>query len=209
MTAEDLLAANRSVRVQFARQRSWRRSAGAILILFALASAAAAPAAAATPPGGTLSSTDAMLKWINAYRGKTEPDALPVLVRGLSEMQAFKDPESCGAYIGFIAGVLGANPERANGLIEKMLTIQPADHWVLVRAIAYSGLPNWKVLLLKYADRMRTRSGMIDKYVSGKLPTLDQIAYQNTKPECSTRSKSPSASASCPRGPSRSIRHPN
>jgi len=182
MTAEDLLAANRSVRVQFARQRSWRRSAGAILILFALASAAAAPAAAATPPGGTLSSTDAMLKWINAYRGKPEPDALPVLVRGLSEMQAFKDPESCGAYIGFIAGVLGANPERANALIEKMLTIQPADHWVLVRAIAYSGLPNWKVLLLKYADRMRTRSGMIDKYVSGKLPTLDQIAYQNTKP---------------------------
>jgi hypothetical protein len=58
-------------------------------------------------------------------------------------MQAFKDPESCGAYIGFIAGVLGANPERANALIEKMLTIQPADHWVLVRAIAYSGLPNW------------------------------------------------------------------
>ena len=182
MTAEDLLAADRSVRVKFARQRSWRRSAGAFLILFALASAFAAPAAAATPPGGTLSSTDAMLKWINAYRGKPEPDALPVLVRGLSEMQAFKDPESCGAYIGFIAGVLGANPERANALIEKMLTIQPADHWVLVRAIAYSGLPNWKVLLLKYTDRMRTRSGMIDKYVSGKLPTLDQIAYQNTKP---------------------------
>jgi hypothetical protein len=204
MTAEDLLAANKSVRVQFAWQRSWRRSAGAFLILFALASAAAA-----TPPGGTLSSTDAMLKWINAYRGKPEPDALPVLVRGLSEMQAFKDPESCGAYIGFIAGVLGANPERANALIEKMLTIQPADHWVLVRAIAYSGLPNWKVLLLKHADRMRTRSGMIDKYVSGKLPTLDQIAYQNTSPECSTRSKSPSASASCPRGPSRSIRHQN
>lgn len=122
MTAEDLLAANKSVRVQFAWQRSWRRSAGAFLILFALASAAAA-----TPPGGTLSSTDAMLKWINAYRGKPEPDALPVLVRGLSEMQAFKDPESCGAYIGFIAGVLGANPERANALIEKMLTIQPAE----------------------------------------------------------------------------------
>jgi hypothetical protein len=205
MTAEDLLAANKSVRVQFAWQRSWRRSAGAILILFALASAVAAPAAAASPPRGTLSSTDAMLKWIN---GKPEPDALPVLVRGLSEMQAFKDPESCGAYIGFIAGVLGANPERANALIEKMLTIQPADHWVLVRAIAYSGLPNWKVLLLKYADRMRTRSGMIDKYVSGKLPTLDQIAYQNRSPECSIRSKSPSASASCPRSPSRSIRPP-
>jgi hypothetical protein len=29
---------------------------------------------------------------------------------------------------------------------------------------------------------MPTRSGMIDNYVGGKLPTLDQIAYQSTKP---------------------------
>jgi hypothetical protein len=68
--------------------------------------------------------------------GQPEPEALPVLVRGLSEMQAFKDSESCGAYIGFIAGVLGANPERAASLIARMLAIQPTDHWMLVRAIA-------------------------------------------------------------------------
>jgi hypothetical protein len=97
-------------------------------------------------------------------------------------MQAFKDAESCGAYIGFIAGVLGANPDRAEALIERMLTIQPADQWVLVRALAYSGLPNWKVLLLKFADRMPTRDAMINKYVAGKLPTLEQISYQPAKP---------------------------
>jgi hypothetical protein len=175
-------SAKKSVGIEFARPHLWQRAAWALLVLAALAGVSAVPAAAATPPGGTLNSTEAMLKWINAYRGKPEPDALPVLVRGLSEMQAFKDPESCGAYIGFIAGVLGANPERADMLIEKMLAIQAADHWVLVRAIAYSGLPNWKVLLLKYAERMPTRGGMIDKYVSGKLPTLDQIVYQNAKP---------------------------
>jgi hypothetical protein len=178
--AEDLRAGDRSAGIPFAQPRFWRRAAGALLIL--AAGAFAAPATAATPPGGALNSTDAMLKWINAYRGKPEPDALPVLVRGLSEMQAFKDPESSGAYIGFVAGVLGTNPERATALIEKMLAIQPADHWVLVRAIAYSGLPNWKVLLLKYADRMGTRSGMIDKYVGGRLPTLEQISYRNAKP---------------------------
>jgi hypothetical protein len=180
--AKDLRAGDRSTSIPFAQPQFWRRTAGAVLVLAALASGFVAPAAAATPPGRALNSTDAMLKWINAYRGKPEPDALPLLVRGLSEMQAFKDPESCGAYIGFIAGVLGANPERATALIEKMLAIQPADHWVLVRAIAYSGLPNWKVLLLRYADRMATRSGMIDRYVGGKLPTLEQISYQNAKP---------------------------
>jgi hypothetical protein len=142
----------------------------------------AAPALAVTQPATVQTSTDAMLKWINAYRGKPQPDALPVLVRGLSDLQAFKDAETCGAYIGFIAGVLGANPERAEALIERMLTIQAADQWVLVRAIAYSGLPNWKVLLLKFADRMATRDAMIDKYVAGKLPTLEQISYQPARP---------------------------
>jgi hypothetical protein len=165
--------------------RNWRRKACGATLVFAVALAVALPvpaSAASPPPNGALNSTDAMLKWINAYRGKPEPEALPVLVRGLSELQAFKDPETCGAYVGFIAGVLGANPDRADALIDRMLAIQPADHWVLVRAIAYSGLPNWKVLLVKFDERMPARSGMIEKYLDGKLPTLDQIAYQHAKP---------------------------
>ena len=178
MLAGKLFAGNLFVRVcAFGRS-----GAIGLLIFFAHVLFLAAPAAAVPPPAAALSSTDAMLKWINAYRGKPEPDGLPVLVHGLSDLQAFKDAETCGAYIGFIAGVLGANPDRAEALIEKMLTIQPADHWVLVRAIAYSGLSNWKVLLVKFADRIPTRRAMIDKYVDGKLPTLDQISYQNAKP---------------------------
>jgi len=159
-----------------------RHAAAGVVGFLALSILLAAPAAAAMPLNVPLNSTDSMLKWINAYRGKPEPDGLPVLVRALSDLQAFKDAETCGAYIGFIAGVLGANPNRAEALIAKMLSIAPADQWVLIRAIAYSGLPNWKVLLLKFADRMQARGGMIDKYVDGKLPTLDQIAYQGTKP---------------------------
>ena len=159
------------------------RLAVCALSLFALGiPLGAAPTLAAPQPAPAQASTDAILKWINAYRGKPQPDALPVLVRGLSDLQAFKDAETCGAYIGFIAGVLGANPERAAALIERMLKIQAADQWVLVRAIVYSGLPNWKVLLLKFADRMPTRDAMIDKYVGGKLPTLEQISYQPAKP---------------------------
>jgi hypothetical protein len=163
-------------------RRSLRRTAAGLLAVLACAIALAAPAAALPPPNAGINSTDAMLKWISTYRGKPAPDGVPVLVHALSDLQAFKDAETCGAYIGFIAGVLGANPDRAEALIEKMLTIQPADHWVLVRAIAYSGLPNWKVLLVKFVDRMPARGGMIDKYVGGKLPTLEQISYQNAKP---------------------------
>ena len=141
----------------------------------------AAPAAAVPLPDASLNSTDAILRWINGYRGKPEPEGLPALVRALSDLQAFKDAETSGAYVGFIAGVLGATPDRAEALIEQMLAIQPADQWVLVRAIAYSGLPNWKVLLVKFADRLPTRSAMMEKYLDGRLPTLDQIAYQSAK----------------------------
>ena len=78
--------------------------------------------------------------------------------------------------------MLGANPARAEDLVAKMLSIDPADHWVLVRAIAYSGLSDWKDLLATFVDRMPTRRAMIDKYLDGKLPTLDQIDFQPAKP---------------------------
>jgi hypothetical protein len=139
-------------------------------------------AAASPPPSTALNSTDAILKWINNYRHKPEPDSLPAVVRTLSAMQAFKDAESSGPYIGFIAGVLGSNPDRAEELIAKMLPISPPDHWVLVRAIAYSGLPNWKEVLATFVDRMPTRRAMIDQYLDGKLPRLEQIDYQTVKP---------------------------
>ena len=159
-----------------------RRTTIGFLALLTLAIVLVAPAAAAPRPSAALNSTDALLKWINAYRGRPEPDGLPILVRALSNRQAFKDAETSGAYIGFIAGIIGANPDRAAELVAKMLPMAPADHWVLVRAIAYSGLPNWKELLATFIDRMPTRRAMIDKYLDGKLPTLDQIAYQTTKP---------------------------
>jgi hypothetical protein len=72
-----------------------RRAAVGLLALLALITGFAAPVVAAVPrPNAALNSTDAMLRWINAYRGKPEPDGLPVLVRALSDLQAFKDAET-------------------------------------------------------------------------------------------------------------------
>jgi hypothetical protein len=163
-------------------RRSRLRTAAVAFAILASALLLAAPGEATPRPAPALTSTDAMLKWINAYRGKPEPDGLPVLVRALSDLQAFKDAESSGAYLGFIAGVLSANPDHAEALVARMLMIAPADHWVLVRAIAYSGLPHWREILATFVDRMPTRRAMIDKYLDGKLPTLDQITYRPIKP---------------------------
>jgi hypothetical protein len=159
-----------------------RRIATGLFAALTLIIAVVSPVAAMPPASAPLTSTDAILKWINDYRHKPEPESLPNVVRTLSTMQAFKDAETSGAYIGFIAGVLGANPARAEDLIAKMLPIAPPDHWVLVRAIAYSGLPDWKEMLATFVDRMPTRRAMIDKYLDGKLPRLEQIDYRTVKP---------------------------
>ncbi|HEX3939651.1 MAG TPA: hypothetical protein VHX43_19295 [Xanthobacteraceae bacterium] len=162
--------------------RHLRRIAVTFVVALVLGTAISAPPAAAQRVAPALSSTDAILKWINSYRHKPDPESLPVVVHALSTMQAFKDAESSGPYIGFIAGVLGANPRRAENLIMKMLSIDPADHWVLVRAIAYSGLPNWKDVLATFVDRMPTRREMINQYLDGKLPTLQEIDFKPAKP---------------------------
>ncbi|MGA2944921.1 MAG: hypothetical protein ABSE50_23090 [Xanthobacteraceae bacterium] len=148
----------------------------------AIAFAVATPSLAAEPPNAAVNSTDSILKWINSYRSRPDPESLPAVVRALSAMQAFKDAETCGAYIGFIAGVLSANPSRAESLITKMISIDPADHWVLVRAVAYSGLPHWRELLSTFADRMPMRRALVDKYLAGELPTLEQINYAPKMP---------------------------
>jgi hypothetical protein len=78
--------------------------------------------------------------------------------------------------------VLGANPERAEELIGKILPMATADEWVIVRAIAYSGHHDWQRWLRKFGDRLPSRKVMIDKYLAGKLPTLDEIALEKRKP---------------------------
>jgi hypothetical protein len=140
------------------------------------------PVIAALPGDSGFGSADAITRWIGVYRAKPDPGRMPAAARALSQMGAFKDTENSGAYVGFIAGVIGANPARADELVGKLLSIPVADQWVVIRAIAYSGLPNWKDLLRKFAERMPARKVMIDKYLSGELPTLDEIPLEKHNP---------------------------
>jgi hypothetical protein len=134
-----------------------------------------APAAAAVSRLLEFTTTDGVLRWMNAYRTKPEPSNVPAAVKALSSLGAFKDPEQAGAYVGFIAGVIRSNPDRAEDLIGKMLPLPPGDQWVIVRAIAYSEHPDWRNLLRRFSGRMTARRVMIDKFLIGSLPRLWQI----------------------------------
>ena len=143
----------------------------------ALALLAAIDAAAAGPARiGDFITRSAVIEWIDDYRHKPEPRRLPAAVKTLSASGALRDPEAAGYYVGFAAGVLGANPREAERLIEAMLPLPPADQWFAVRAIAYSGLPAWKSILARTASKLPARRGMVDAYLAGTLPALDTIA---------------------------------
>lgn len=143
------------------------------LIIAALVIIWSAPAglAAGNPPP----SSDRVLKWITTYRTSPDHKLVPAAVKAVSHNGDFQEPEAAGVYVGFLAGVIGANPDQADRLIEAMLPIRPEDHWVLVKAVAYSGLPEWREVLGRHAGKMPNRQVMIDAYVSGKLPILDQF----------------------------------
>src|SRR5215203_3440650 len=144
--------------------------ASGIAILVALL----APSAASASQNEFVSRA-AVIEWIDNYRNKPEPSRVPDAVRALSTSGALREPETAGFYVGFVAGVLGANPVEAEHLMASMLPLPPADQWLVVRAIAYSGLPAWESLLARIAAKVPARRGMIDAYLTGALPTLDAI----------------------------------
>ncbi len=151
-----------------------------VMWTLALVTALGAPAAAAPTRTGDPGTTDAVLRWINGYRQKPDVAHVPAAVRTLSRLDALRDPETSAVYVGFVAGVIGSNPQKADELVEKMLPIKTEDHWFIVRAVAYSGMSGWRDLLHRYADRMPERQLMIEKYVTGKLPTLDGTAFEKS-----------------------------
>ena len=103
-------------------------------------------------------------------------------MRVLFHSQSFKEPENAGIYLGFVAGAIGSNPEKAEQLIASFFPLAPEDEWVIVRAVAYSGLPDWRNVLRRLEPRMPARKVMIDGYLSGKLPTLAEIPLEEKKP---------------------------
>jgi hypothetical protein len=148
----------------------------ALLVLVVPASAAV------TPEIDQRASLSVVQQWIYNYRAKPDYVHVPAAVRVLFHSQTFKEPENAGIYLGFIAGAIGSNPAKAEQLVDSFFPVPPEDEWVIVRAIAYSGLPDWRNLLRRIAPKMPGRRVMIDAYLSGTLSTLTEIPLEEKKP---------------------------
>jgi hypothetical protein len=153
----------------------------AIAIGVLLASIGASDAAPSHPKD--FDSAAEILTWINNYRSKPDPARAAVAIHDLAAFGELRNPESAGVYLGFAAGVLAGNPDKAEALVGRMLPVPAADQWLIVRAIAYSGVPQWRVLLAHIAPRVTARGPMLQKYIAGKLPTLRQFRLRQDKPD--------------------------
>ena len=121
---------------------------------------------------------DRVMTWIKTYRTKPDRKLVPEAVIALAASGAFQEPDAAGVFVGFMAGVIGSNPDHARSLVKKMLKVRPEDNWVVVRAVAYSGLPDWRGVLAGMSSLAPNRQAMIDAYVNGKLATLDDFAIK-------------------------------
>src|SRR6202140_3261137 len=165
-----------------ANVRVWEHHMRFVTFVTALFVLTQSAAAAITPEIDPRASLNVVQQWIYNYRAKPDYAHIPAAVRVLFHSQTFREPENAGIYLGFIAGAIGSNPARAEQLVNSFFPMPPEDEWVIVRAIAYSGLPDWRNLLRKVAPRMPGRRVMIDSYLAGSLSTLTDIPLEDAKP---------------------------
>ena len=155
------------------------RVAALVTALFVLVRPAAGAVAPEIDPRASLG---VVQQWIYNCRAKPDYGHVPAAVRVLFHSQTFREPENAGIYLGFIAGAIGSNPTKAEQLVNSFFPVKPEDEWVIVRAIAFSGLPDWRNLMRRVAPKMPGRKVMIDSYLAGTLPTLTEIPLEETKP---------------------------
>jgi len=132
-------------------------------------------AQAAPVPQDAFATVDRLMDWVTNYRSHKDPSRVPAAVHAMQEFGLFADEEKAWFCAGFIAGVLGSNPKDGPGLIPRMFPMPDKEQAVIIRAIVYSGRPDWRELLDKNSPRMPLRRPLIDDFLAGKRPTLMEL----------------------------------
>ena len=133
------------------------------------------PPVSPPPQPAAFSTPERLMDWVSNYRKHKNPGLVPAAVQAMNQYGLFGDEEKAWFCTGFIAGVLGSNPKQGPALVAKMFPLPDKEQAVVIRAIVYSGRPDWRELLEKVSPRTPLRRPLIDDFLSGKRPTLMEL----------------------------------
>ena len=119
-----------------------------------------------------------ILQWISNYRLEPEPKLVPAAVKAMARLGLFREPERAGVYFGFVGGVIADHQTKARDLIAQFFPLPPQDQIGVLRAIAASGLPEWRDLIGHFAERMPARRILVRKYLRGELKSLAETRIE-------------------------------
>lgn len=168
--------------------------AGFVCALLAMLAAAADPEAAGarTTPAraaqAKLAARDALafskaedvLAFISGYRDEKPQRQVPLIVHAMTRLGMLREPEECGIYVGFLAGVIGQSGDGADKLVAAMFPMPPEDQVILIKAIAYSQRADWRDLMMRFIERMPARKGLIERFLYRDGPRLDELMSEQT-----------------------------
>jgi len=137
--------------------------------------ATSSPTQASPDLQGSFTTAERLMDWISNYRKHPNPSRVPAAVHAMEDYGLLRDEEKAWFCTGFIAGVLGSNPKDGPALIPRMFPLPDKEQAVIIRAVVYSGRPDWRDLLEKNSSRMPLRRPLIDDFLQGKRPTLIEL----------------------------------
>src|SRR5262249_20187174 len=111
--------------------------------------------------------TNEVLGWMFHYAERPEPARVPYAYMALSRNGSLRDPEQAGVYVGFLAGALRSAGPHADRLLVQLTALPHEDQWAVVRALAYSGLPDWQDLMRRLERHFPGRTDMAQAYLDG------------------------------------------
>jgi len=127
---------------------------------------------------GQFATSDRLMEWVDTYRNSPRPFLMPDAARAMRRLGLLREQEKASFFTGFIAGVLGDNPKDANALVEQLFPMPAKEQAVIIKAIAYSGLPNWQTILREFAPRMPHRKALVDDYLKGDAKPLLEVPLE-------------------------------
>lgn len=148
------------------------RSFGALLVVVCSLGFLSSAAIAQQSPANEFGDATRIQGWIATYRDNPQPHRVPLLVKAMAAQGLLQEQDRAGIYIGFVAGVLADNQVDADKLVTAMFPLPPPAQVLIIKAIAYSGLPDWQQRLGRFVERMPARKILIRKFLYGKQPTL-------------------------------------